>query len=106
MAEVTTREFVSTSQTAVLDPQLRQAFGRAGTGFDGARREAIEEITPGTVGTMASTARSIKEHTINHLDYYLEMLERNVRLAGGQVHFATDADRPMPSSLKSCASEA
>ena len=91
MAEVTTREFVSASRTAVLDPQLRQAFGRAGTGFDGARREAIEEITPARWEQWRQQARSIKEHTINHLDYYLEMLERNVRSAGGQVHFATDA---------------
>jgi L-lactate dehydrogenase complex protein LldF len=46
MAEVTTRQFVRASQAAVKDAQLRQALRRAGTGFDGTRREAIEEVTP------------------------------------------------------------
>ncbi|HEU0020883.1 MAG TPA: LutB/LldF family L-lactate oxidation iron-sulfur protein, partial [Dehalococcoidia bacterium] len=36
-------------------------------------------------------ARQIKEHTIDHLDYYLELLHDNVTRNGGQVHFARDA---------------
>ncbi len=93
MAEILTRDFVAASQTAVLDTQLRQAFRRAGTGFDGARREAIDEVTPELWEEWREQARAIKEHTIAHLDYYLEMLERNVRAAGGQVHFAADANQ-------------
>ncbi len=93
MAEILTRDFVAASQAAVLDTQLRQAFRRAGTGFDGARREAIDEVTPELWEEWREQARAIKEHTIAHLDYYLEMLERNVRAAGGQVHFAADANQ-------------
>ena len=91
MAEVTTREFVAASQAAVRDAQLRQALRRAGSGFDGARREAIDEITPEVWEDWRREARQVKEHTIGHLDYYLAMLERNVTAAGGQVHFAADA---------------
>ena len=91
MAEVATREFVPASQAAVQDAQLRQALRRAGSGFDGTRREAIAEVTPEVWESWREQARRIKEHTIAHLDYYLAMLERNVRAAGGQVHFAADA---------------
>ena len=91
MAEVLTREFVEASRAAVRDEQLRQALRRAGTGFDGARREAIDEITPEVWEEWRQQARRVKEHTIAHLDHYLAMLERNVRAAGGQVHFAADA---------------
>ena len=91
MAEVATREFVPASQAAVRDEQLRQALRRAGSGFDGTRREAIAEVTEDVWEDWRQQARSIKEHTIAHLDYYLAMLERNVRAAGGQVHFARDA---------------
>ena len=91
MAEVATREFVPASQAAVRDEQLRQALRRAGSGFDGTRREAIAEVTEDVWEDWRQQARSIKEHTIAHLDYYLAMLERNVQAAGGQVHFARDA---------------
>ena len=93
MAEVVTREFVAASRAAVRDPQLRQAFRRAGTGFDSARRDAIAEVTQERWEEWRQQARSIKEHTIAHLDYYLELLDRNVRAAGGQVHFAADSDQ-------------
>lgn len=91
MAEVTTRQFVAASQAAVQDAQLRQALRRAGTGFDGTRREAIAEVSEEVWEGWREQARSIKEHTIGHLDYYLAMLERNVQAAGGHVHFARDA---------------
>ncbi len=91
MAEVSTREFVTASQAAVKDAQLRQALRRAGSGFDGTRREAIAEVSEEVWEGWREQARAIKEHTIGHLDYYLAMLERNVAAAGGQVHFAGDA---------------
>ena len=91
MAEVTTRQFVPASQASIQDTQLRQALQRAGSGFDGTRREAIAEVTPEVWEGWREQARRIKEHTIANLDYYLAMLERNVAAAGGQVHFAADA---------------
>ncbi len=91
MAEVATRDFVAASRAAVQDQQLRQALRRAGSGFDGARQEAIDEVTPEVWEGWRQQARRVKEHTIAHLDYYLAMLERNVVAAGGQVHFAADA---------------
>ncbi|MBM3944706.1 MAG: iron-sulfur cluster-binding protein, partial [SAR202 cluster bacterium] len=36
-------------------------------------------------------ARDIKNHTVENLDYYLELIEENVTRAGGKVFFADDA---------------
>ncbi len=40
---------------------------------------------------LRESAHEIRLHTLNHLDYYLELLERNVSAAGGHVHWAGDA---------------
>lgn len=37
-------------------------------------------------------AGEIKQHTLDHLDYYLEQLRDSVHRNGGQVHFAKDGD--------------
>ena len=75
----------------MLDPQLRRALDRVGSGFDVARRNAIEEVSEEAWDEWRDEARSIKIHTLDHLDYYLELLHDNVTAAGGQVHFAADA---------------
>src|SRR5438045_2132112 len=40
---------------------------------------------------LRSLASAIKEHTLTHLDEYLEQFEANVRSHGGHVHCARDA---------------
>ena len=75
----------------MLDPQLRRALDRVGSGFDVARRNAIEEVSWEAWEEWREEARQIKIHTLDHLDYYLEMLHDNVTAAGGQVHFANDS---------------
>ena len=91
MAEIKTQDFASASRSSILDPQLRRALQRVGVGFDGARREAIEEVTSQVWEEWREQARQIKIHTLDNLDYYLEMLYDSVVKAGGQVHFAEDA---------------
>ena len=91
MADIKTREFTTASAAAVLDPQLRLALERVGTGFDGARREAIDEVSPQTWEEWREEARRIKIHALDHLDYYLDLLHENVTRAGGRVHFAKDS---------------
>ena len=73
-----------------LDPQLQAALKRAGGGFDNARLEAIEELTPQRWEELRDEAREIKRHTLDNLDYYLELLYDKVSHNGGQVHFARD----------------
>ncbi len=96
MAEVKTSQFQSASEAAMRNPQLRRALDRVGVGFDGARRNAMAEVEElhgeGSWEEWREEARRIKIHTLDHLDYYLEMLHDSVSAAGGQVHFAVDAE--------------
>ena len=91
MPEVKTSEFETASASAMLNPQLRRALDRVGSGFDVARRNAIDEVTEEVWEEWREEARQIKIHTLDNLDYYLELLHDNVSAAGGQVHFAVDS---------------
>ena len=91
MPEVKTSEFVSASAAAMENPKLRRALNRVGSGFDVARRTAIDEVSWEAWDRWRDEAREIKVHTLDHLDYYLELLHDQVTAAGGQVHFARDA---------------
>ncbi len=93
MAEVKTSDFFKASSASVRDPQLRRALDRVGSGFDTGRREAIEEVTPEAWEAWRTEASRIKTHTLEHLDYYLELLHDNVTKAGGHVYFAADAQQ-------------
>src|SRR5207248_7228240 len=43
-------------------------------------------------GLLRDHAKRIKEHTLAHLDRYLEQLEASVRARGGHVHWAATAE--------------
>ena len=92
MPEIKTQDFFAASAKAMQDPQLRRALDRVGSGFDVARLNAIEEVTPEVWERWRQEGRDIKVHAIEHLDYYLDLLHTNVTAAGGQLHFAKDAD--------------
>ena len=91
MPEIKTQDFFAASAQAMQNPQLRRALDRVGSGFDVARLSAIEEVTPEVWEQWRQEARDIKVHSIDHLDYYLDLLDTNVTAAGGQLHFAKDA---------------
>jgi L-lactate dehydrogenase complex protein LldF len=92
VAQIKTRDFFGASERSMLNPQLQRALRRVGSGFDTARLLAIDEVTPQAWQAWREQARQIKAHSLNHLDYYLERLHDTVTSAGGQVHFAADAD--------------
>ncbi len=93
MAEVKTGDFFKASTVSIQDPKLQRALRRVGTGFDTNRRLSIDDVTPEAWESWREEARRIKAHTMDHLDYYLDLLHSNVTKAGGQVHFAKDADQ-------------
>ena len=93
MAEIKTQDFSAASAAAIQNPQLRRALDRVASGFEVARLERVAEATPEVWEEWKQQARDIKVHTIEHLDYYLDLLHTNVTAAGGQLHFAKDADQ-------------
>src|SRR5437870_13012266 len=82
-------DFLSAARQAQADPQLQAALSRlTGTLLAGNRRgfAALADSS-----RLRDHAKSIKEHTLAHLDRYLEQLEASVIRVGGKVHWAADA---------------
>ena len=52
--------------------------------------DAIEELGVQSWEDLRNQAAEIKRHTLNNLDYYLELLCQQVSHNGGEVHFAKD----------------
>ena len=91
MSDVKTQAFKKASKQALQDPKLQASLKRVMHHFDEARQDAIEEITPQRWEELRQQGREIKQHTLDNLDYYLEMLSERVSQAGGVVHFARDS---------------
>ena len=93
MAEVKTQDFKSASAKAVHDPNTQRALGAPFAHFVEGRRAAIDvDYSEESWDSMRDRAAAIKGHTIESLDYYLDLVDTNVRRNGGHVHFADDAD--------------
>src|SRR5258708_6846992 len=74
------------SHAALENELLQGALMRATTTFIERRREAITSVADWEA--LRQRARQVKEHTINHLDYYLEQLVAKVEEQGGKVYWA------------------
>ncbi|HEX4055875.1 MAG TPA: LutB/LldF family L-lactate oxidation iron-sulfur protein [Tepidisphaeraceae bacterium] len=66
-------------KTAVSANTLRQYQGR--------QQRMVDLPDP---DGLRSLAGRIKQHTLDHLDYYLEQLQSSIQRNGGHVHFAND----------------
>ncbi|MBM3959747.1 MAG: iron-sulfur cluster-binding protein [SAR202 cluster bacterium] len=86
--EVKTRAFKGKANETLADPVLQKSLENVYSGFH-LRRIQAGGATPGW-DEQRDRARAIKAHTIANLDYYLDMLVRNVEAKGGKVHFADD----------------
>ena len=85
----TSPRFKENAHRALADPQLQQAMANLRVGFQGRRRAAMEHLPE--FEALRDSARDIKNHTLAHLDLYLEAYEKKVTEAGGHVHYARDA---------------
>jgi L-lactate dehydrogenase complex protein LldF len=78
------------SHAALENDVLQGALKAATTLFIAKRREAVTSIP--NWEALRQRARRVKEHTINHLDYYLEQLVAKVEAHGGKVFWARTGD--------------
>ncbi|MEA3291897.1 MAG: LUD domain-containing protein, partial [Pseudomonadota bacterium] len=83
-------DFKRAARQALTDPDLRAALGKARGGFIDKRREAVDALPE--FDAIRDHARQVKEHTLQHLDYYLERFERKAQAAGAVVHWARTAE--------------
>jgi L-lactate dehydrogenase complex protein LldF len=100
--EPTSRLFPDNARVGLADPTLRRALGMASTGFPARRAEAIERLPE--FEALREEGKVIKDHTLAHLDFYLELYEKNVAASGGVVHWARDAAEARVAVLEICRS--
>jgi L-lactate dehydrogenase complex protein LldF len=84
----TTPKFKDNVHEALHDARLQRAMPHARNFVP--RRAAAAARLP-EFEALRDSARDIKDHTLAHLDLYLEAYENKVREAGGFVHYARDA---------------
>jgi L-lactate dehydrogenase complex protein LldF len=87
--ETQTRQFRQNSVSALADANVQKNLAGLYSGFHSARLTASSATSDWQ--ELSDVGRRIKAHVIENLDYYLEMLARNVERAGGHVYFAKDA---------------
>ena len=96
----TSPQFKANASRALADVNLQSALQKTRTGFIDKRLAAIDKLPE--FERLRDNARDIKNHTLAHLDLYLEEYERKVRAAGGHVHFARTADEARAIVLDLC----
>ena len=100
-AHPTTPQFVENAHDAMQDDNLRIALARLRVGFSALRAAAVARLPE--FEALRDSARDIKNHTLAHLDIYLEAYEARVRAAGGHVHYARTAEDARRIVLDICA---
>jgi L-lactate dehydrogenase complex protein LldF len=94
------QDFRQAAARALADPALQKALLNVKRGFV-AKRETARANLP-EFDQLRAEARAIKDHTLAHLDLYLEAYERKVTESGGQVHYALDAAEARAIVLRLC----
>ncbi len=92
--------FSRNARRALADAELQRALLNVKRGFILKRQAAVERLPE--FETLRAEARAIKDHTLGHLDLYLEAYERKVAESGGTVHYASNAEEARDIVLALC----
>jgi len=98
--ETTSPKFKENAHKALHDGQLQRALGNVKRGFIQKRRKAVDKLPE--FEALRDRALDIKNHTLAHLDLYLEAYEKNVTASGGHVHWAATAEDARAAILSIC----
>ncbi len=82
--------FPAAAKQLIRNEQLRRNVRNATDIIRNKRANVVGEMPDWQ--ELREAARVTKDHTLRHLDYYLEQFETNCIRAGGKVHWARDAD--------------
>jgi L-lactate dehydrogenase complex protein LldF len=88
--QLTSHQFKSHAVKALADSQLQKALGNVEKGFIEKRAKAAGALPE--FDAIRDHAKAIKDHTLAHLDLYLEQYEERVLATGGHVHWAETAE--------------
>ncbi len=96
----TTHQFKTKAVAALNNEQLQRALKRTKGHFIDKRRAAVDALPE--FDSLRQRAKEIKEHTLAHLDFYLERFETQVQAQGGQVHWAQTPQQARAQILQIC----
>ena len=94
--------FKENAREALKDENLRSALDRMNAGFIPRRQAAVDALPE--FEDLRDRGRELKDHVLNHLDYYLEAFERSCTRMGGQVHWAPTPEDARKTILEICKS--
>ncbi len=92
--------FKENAREALADDDLQEALGMLKAGFIPRRQAAVDGLPE--FEALRERGREIKNHTLAHLDHYLETFERNCTAQGGHVHWAPTAEDARSAVLEIC----
>lgn len=98
--EATSGRFSRQATEALTDAPLQRALANLKRGFVVNRRNALAKLPE--FERLRAEAKAIKDHTLAHLDLYLEAFEAKVVEAGGKVHWCRDAEEARRAVLEIC----
>ncbi|MGF7159686.1 L-lactate dehydrogenase complex protein LldF [Rhodoligotrophos appendicifer] len=88
--QITSHTFKRNASRALHDEKLQRALTNVPTGFVDKRAKARDRLPE--FDLLRDEGAAIKNHTLAHLDLYLEAYERKVHESGGHVHWAPTAE--------------
>ncbi|MEO6910797.1 MAG: LutB/LldF family L-lactate oxidation iron-sulfur protein [Edaphobacter sp.] len=86
----TAASFPVAAKVALGDTQMRKNVRHATEVIQAKRARVVAEMPDWQ--QLRESGRQIRQHTMEHLDVYLEQFEANCTRAGGVVHWARDAE--------------
>ena len=100
MEQSRTRNFIDNASEALDNSNLQEALDKMKGGFVVRRSEARFRLPE--FDDICNQAREIKDHTLAHLDFYLERFERKVKEQGGHVHWCATPEDARQAILAIC----
>ncbi|MBV1877349.1 MAG: iron-sulfur cluster-binding protein [Pseudomonadales bacterium] len=85
--DVSSKEFISLANIGLENENLQTTMNQFGANMISRRQQIVQQLPE--FDQLRDEARDIKNHTLAHLDLYLEKFEQQVVANGGQVHWAS-----------------
>ncbi len=98
--QTTSSAFKENARAALADAALQEALSKLKTGFTERRTAAAKRMPE--FEDLRDKARDLKNHVLEHLDYYLEVFEQRVSENGGEVHWCCTPEDARQAILTIC----
>jgi L-lactate dehydrogenase complex protein LldF len=99
-AEPTSSRFKDNVHEALRNAPLQKALSHVRANFIERRAEAVKRLPE--FDRLRDSARDIKNHTLAHLDLYVEAYEAKLQELGGKLHYALTAKEAVDVVLRLC----